>query len=110
MHTNYHPFKKGHKSLPQTNRVPSSLVGKKLNFSITQTITKMKKDRPVQVDYELGSIPISYTVKGVVHSLWLIISRNKKHLDFVICSLRASYPMLLKQQNGRLRDTGCTEK
>ncbi len=28
---------------------------------------------------ELGAIPINYTVKGIVHSLWLVVSRNKKH-------------------------------
>ncbi len=29
--------------------------------------------------YELGVIPISYTVKGITHPLWLVVSRNKKH-------------------------------
>ena len=62
----------------QTEYKVSQLV-KKLNFSITQTVTKIKKDKPVQVDYELGAIPVSYTVKGVTHSLWLVISRNKRH-------------------------------
>ena len=56
----------------------SELV-QKINFSVTQTVTKIKKDKPVIKQYELGAIPINYTVKGIVHSLWLGVSRNKKH-------------------------------
>jgi len=56
----------------------SQLVGK-IDFSITQTVTKIKKDKPVLKHYEVGAIPISYTVKGITHSLWLVVSRNKKH-------------------------------
>lgn len=56
----------------------SQLVGK-IDFSITQTVTKIKKDKPILKHYELGAIPISYTVKGVMHSLWLVVSRDKKH-------------------------------
>ncbi len=56
----------------------SRLVGK-IDFSITRTVTKIKKDKPVLRHYELGAIPISYTVEGVTHSLWLVVSREKKH-------------------------------
>ncbi len=52
---------------------------KKIDFSITQTVTKIKKNKPVLEHYQLGAIPVSYTVKGVVHSLWLVVSRNLKH-------------------------------
>lgn len=52
---------------------------KKIDFSITQTVVKIKKDKPVLENYELGAIPISYTVKGITHPLWLVVSRNKRH-------------------------------
>ncbi|QMU63984.1 MAG: hypothetical protein GKR88_10780 [Flavobacteriaceae bacterium] len=52
---------------------------KKVNFSITQTVVKIKKDKPVLVDYELGVVPIGYSIKGTSYPLWLVISRNKKH-------------------------------
>ena len=52
---------------------------KKIKFSITQTVTKIKKDKPVLKHYELGAIPISYTIKGITHSLWLVVSRDQKH-------------------------------
>lgn len=56
----------------------SQLAGK-INFQITQAVTKIKKDKPVLRHYELGAIPISHTIKGVKHSLWLVVSRDKKH-------------------------------
>jgi len=54
---------------------------KKIHFSITQTVVKIKKDKPVLVDYELGAVPISYSIKGITYPLWLVVSRNKKHED-----------------------------
>ena len=62
----------------QTAHRVSELV-KKTGFSITQTVTKVKKDRATLVDYELGAIPISHAIKGIEHCLWLVISRNKRH-------------------------------
>lgn len=52
---------------------------KKIDFSITQTVTKIKKGKPVLEHYELGAIPVGYTIKGTMHPLWLVVSRNKKH-------------------------------
>lgn len=51
----------------------------KIAFSVTQTVTKIKKDKAVLKYYELGAIPISYTVKGITHPVWLVVSRNQKH-------------------------------
>jgi hypothetical protein len=56
----------------------NKLVGK-IDFSITRTLTKIKKNKPVRKHYELGAIPVSYTINGTEHSLWLVVSRNKKH-------------------------------
>ena len=39
----------------------------------------MKKNKPVLRHYELGAIPINYTIKGITQSLWLMVSRDKKH-------------------------------
>lgn len=52
---------------------------KKVDFPITQTVTKIKKDKPVQEHYQLGAIPVSYTINGKTHALWLVVSRNKRH-------------------------------
>lgn len=51
----------------------------KIDFSIAQSVTKIKKDRPVAEHYQIGAIPISYTIKGGTHALWLVVSRNEKH-------------------------------
>jgi len=51
----------------------------KTPFLVTQTVTKIKKDKPILRLYELGAIPICYTVKGITYPLWLVVSRDKKH-------------------------------
>ena len=72
-------LKKGTKVFYKQNEHRVSELVKKTDFSITQTVTKVKKDKVVLVDYELGAIPISHAIKGTVHCLWLVISRNKRH-------------------------------
>ena len=52
---------------------------KKIDFSITQTVTKIKKNKPILEHYQLGTIPINYTIKGITQVLWLVVSRNKRH-------------------------------
>jgi len=56
-----------------------SQLAAKIAFTITQTITKIKKDQPVLKQYELGAMPINYTVKGITYPLWLVVSRDKRH-------------------------------
>ena len=56
----------------------SQLV-KKVNFSVTQKVIKIKKNKAVTEDYQLGAIPVIYKVNGVEHSLWLVVSKKKKH-------------------------------
>ena len=46
-------------------------LANKINLSITQTVTKIKKDKPVLEHYQIGTIPASYTIKGKhVHCGW----------------------------------------
>ncbi|TXD53271.1 MULTISPECIES: hypothetical protein [unclassified Polaribacter] len=52
---------------------------KKIDFSSTQTVTKIKKNKPVLNHYELGAISISCTVNGVIHAICFVVSINKKH-------------------------------
>lgn len=56
----------------------NKLVGR-IHFSVTQTVTKIKKDKPVSRQYELGAIPVSYTIGRTKQALWLVVSRDKKH-------------------------------
>jgi hypothetical protein len=56
-----------------------SRLSSKIAFTVTRTVTKIKKDKPVLKQYELGAIPISYTVKGTTYPLWLVVSRDKRH-------------------------------
>ena len=72
-------LKKNTKLFCKKEETKVSLLVNKIDFLVTQKVTKIKKDKPVLEHYELGAIPISYTVKGVMHSLWLVVSRNKRH-------------------------------
>lgn len=72
-------LKSNTKLVHKKQELQASQLLKKIDFSITQTVTKIKKDKPVLRHYELGAIPISYTVNKTTHCLWLVVSRNKKH-------------------------------
>ena len=52
-------------------------LGQKVDFCISQKVTKIKKDKPVIVSYDLGAIPVSYKIKGQSYPLWLVVSRGK---------------------------------
>jgi len=72
-------LKKNTKLFHKKEEFQVSQLIKKINFSITQTVVKIKKDKPVLEHYDLGAIPISYTLKGITYPLWLVVSRNKRH-------------------------------
>ncbi len=72
-------LKKNTKLFHKKEELQVSQLVKKIDFLVTQTVAKIKKDKPVLEHYELGAIPISYTVKGIRYPLWLVVSRNKKH-------------------------------
>lgn len=55
----------------------ADILVKKVNFCISQKVTKIKKDKPVREVYDLGAIPVSYKIKGQVYPLWLVVSRGK---------------------------------
>jgi hypothetical protein len=83
----------------------NKLVGK-IKFTITQMVTKIKKDKPVQRQYELGAIPVSCTIGRVRHSLWLVVSRDKRHGGCAICWLKAIKLLPQMWQCGRSKATG----
>ncbi|MCF6224123.1 MAG: hypothetical protein L3J34_10395, partial [Flavobacteriaceae bacterium] len=72
-------LKKNTKLFHKKEELQVSQLVKKIDFLVTQTVVKIKKDKPVLAYYELGAIPIRYIVKGVTHPLWLVVSRNKRH-------------------------------
>jgi hypothetical protein len=61
------------------DKLKVSQLVKRVNFSVTQTVAKIKKNKPVLKKYQLGAIPVNYIIKGVAHSLWLVVSRDLKH-------------------------------
>lgn len=52
-------------------------LAKKVDFSISQKVIKIKKDKPVTEVYDLGAIPVHYEIKGQLYPLWLVVSRGK---------------------------------
>lgn len=71
----------------------------KIDLSITQTVTKIKKGRPVSEHYQIGAIPVKYTVKGRTHALWLVVSKNKRHggLCYLLVKSKLSTAMEVAQ-------------
>lgn len=61
------------------SRLKVSQIAERLEFNITEKITKIKKDTPVVETYELAATPVSYQLEGKPCPLWLVISRNTKH-------------------------------
>jgi len=72
-------LKKNTKLFYKKGEYQVSQLLKKIEFTVTQTVTKIKKGKPVLEHYELGALPINYTVNGITYSLWLVVSRNKRH-------------------------------
>ncbi len=61
-----------------TDQYSVATLAKKVEFCISQKVTKIKKDKPVVRSYDLGAIPISYKVKGHTYPLWLVVSRGER--------------------------------
>lgn len=72
-------LKRNTKLVHKGQHVQASTLLDKVDFSINQTVRKMKKTKHVLEGYELGAIPVSYTAEGVEYPVWLVVSRNKKH-------------------------------
>jgi hypothetical protein len=89
-------LKKNTKLFHKAQEYQVSQLVKKIDFSITQTVTKIKKDKPVLEHYELGAIPISYSIKGVAHPLWLVVSRNKKHGGLCYLLVKSELPTAME--------------
>ena len=89
-------LKRNTKLFYKTDELKVSQLLKKIDFSITQTVTKIKKDKPVLYQYELGAIPINYTLKGVTHSLWLVVSRNLKHGGLCYLLVKSKLPTAIE--------------
>lgn len=63
----------------KAEKLKVSQIARKVPFNLSQTVTKIKKDKKVLETYDLGAVQVSYTIKGKSHSLWLVVSRNQKH-------------------------------
>ena len=54
-------------------------IAKKAMFLCTQSVTKIKKDKPVLKTYELTAVKVLDNSKGKTKALWLVISRDTAH-------------------------------
>jgi hypothetical protein len=52
---------------------------REVDFSVTQEVVKIRKDKPVIRRYDIGAISINYSVKGIYYPLWLVVSRDTRH-------------------------------
>lgn len=73
-----------------------SALANKIDFLIAQSVTKIKKDRPVVEHCQIGAIPVSYTIKGSAHALWLVVSRNQKHGGLCYLLVKSALPTAIE--------------
>lgn len=66
-------------------------IAKKARFLCTQSVTKIKKDKPTVKTYLLAAVKVQDKSKGRVKDLWLVISKDKTHGG--LCYLLVKSPL-----------------
>ncbi len=57
-----------------------SQIEQRIEYIVSQKVTKIKKNKPVVKTYDLAAVKVGYTnAKGNHIPLWLVISRSKEH-------------------------------
>jgi hypothetical protein len=72
-------LKRNTKLLYKGDELKVSQIEQRASYMITQSVTKIKKDKPVVRFYDLAAVKVFYTIKGEQIPLWLVISRNAKN-------------------------------
>jgi len=68
-----------------------SQIANRIAYTYTQSVTKIKKDKPVIKSYDLSAVKVHYSNKGKLMSLWLVVSRDQKHGG--LCYLLVKSPL-----------------
>lgn len=66
--------------------VKVSQIAHRIQPLCTQSVTKIKKDKPVLRTYELAAVKVLDNSKGKTKVLWLVISRDKTHGGLLFAS------------------------
>src|SRR5665811_2204772 len=57
-----------------------SQIAQRIESTLSQKAVKVKKEALVTEVYDLAAVPVTYrTEKGAELSVWLVISRNRRH-------------------------------
>lgn len=56
-----------------------SQIANRVQYICTQSVTKIKKDKPVVKTYDLAAVKVIDNSKGKSKALWLVISRDHTH-------------------------------
>lgn len=54
-------------------------LAKKIKFSISPKMIKIKKGKQVSESYDIGAVHITYKIGQSLVRLWLVVTRNRKH-------------------------------
>lgn len=54
-------------------------LAKNMELSIGQKVTKVKKGKTMAEVYDIGAVPVTYKIGQSLYSLWLVVSRKRKH-------------------------------
>lgn len=72
-----------------------SQIANRIQYPCTESVTKIKKDKPVIKTYELAAVKVIDNSKEKVKSLWLVISKDKTHggLCFLLVKTQLTCPI-----------------
>jgi hypothetical protein len=73
-----------------------SQIAGRVKFVTTQTVTKIKKDKPVVETYDLAAVRVEHEIKGKRYPLWLVISRNMKHGGLCYLLVKSELPTAIE--------------
>lgn len=72
-------LKRNTKLVYKNQSLTVSQIANRITYPCTQSVTKIKKNKPVIKCYELAAVKVHYSNKGKLMPLWLVVSRNQNH-------------------------------
>ncbi len=72
-------LKRNTKLLYKNELLTVSQIANRIKYITTQSVTKIKKDKPVVKSYDLSAVKVHYSSKGKSMPLWLVVSRDQNH-------------------------------
>lgn len=84
-------LKRNTKLIYKGNPAKVSQIAHRIQYLCTQSVTKIKKNKPIVKTYELAAVKVQDNSRGNLKALWLVISKDKTHGG--LCYLLVKSPL-----------------